>query len=92
MAEDTPTLPGWVDERLDEVFAKFPPDLGIRPFREEYADCLSRCRPPADPAAGRAACRGDLISSLETLGVDRAVLEALNQVLEAVEDELGEDS
>ena len=92
MSEDTPTLPGWVDARLDEVFAKFPADLEIRPYRDEYADCLARCRPPADPGAGRARCRGELISNLETLGLDRTVLEALNQVLEAVEDELGDNT
>jgi hypothetical protein len=91
MAEDSPALPGWVAERLDEIFAGFPTDLGIEPFREDYADGLARSGEAADPESARAACRAVLISELETLGVDHTVLDALTQVLEALEDELGED-
>ncbi len=96
MAEDNPALPGWVDERLDEIFAGFPPELDIKPHREAYADCLAQAIGQGQPAieadATRATCREQFIIALESIGIDRQVLDALNQVLEVVEDDLAEDT
>jgi len=100
MAEDNPALPGWVDERLDEIFAGFPPELDIKPHREAYADCLAQVIVRGQPAieadaageAARATCREQFIIALESIGIDRQVLDALNQVLEVVEDDLAEDT
>ncbi len=47
MTDPIAATPGWVDERLERVFAGLPPDT--RAARDEYADCLSRNKPPAAP-------------------------------------------
>ena len=91
MDEDTPTLPGWVDERLDEIFADFPEDLPIEPVRDAYATCLANAIDQVDIAQAAMGCRRELIAKLEEMGLDAEVVESLDEVLEALEEEIAEE-
>ena len=93
MSEDQIGLPGWVDERLDEIFAGFPEDIAtIRPARDAYALCLAQAQDAAEPGDGDDRCRATLLTALEDAGVDPTVLAAMGEVLEALEAEIGENT
>jgi hypothetical protein len=91
MSDDVPTLPGWVDERLDEIFAEFPEDLPVTPARDTYATCLANAIAAADIAQAAMGCRRELIAKLEEMGLETEVVESLDEVLEALEEEIAEE-
>ena len=90
MDDDGPTLPGWVDERLEEIFAAFPEDLPVAPAREAYAACLANAIDEPDIAEAAMGCRRELIARLEEMGLVPEVVESLDAVLEALEEEIAE--
>lgn len=93
MTEDEPGLPSWVEEALDEIFSGFPDDIAaLRPARDTYAACLAGAQDSAAPGEGDDRCRTRLLNTLEQEGVDKIVLEALNEVLEALEAEISENT
>ncbi len=89
--EDEPSLPGWVDERLDEIFAGFPEDMPVEEVRQAYAECLAQALDSIDVPAAGATCRKLLLAQLEELQVEPEVIEALDEVLEALEEEMAEE-
>ena len=91
MSEDDPDLPGWVDERLDEIFAGFPEDAPIGAARDAYAGCIAEAIGAIDIPAAAATCRKLLLAELEELQIEPTVIEALDEVLEALEEELAEE-
>ena len=95
MTEEIASTPGWVDERLDEVFAGLPDNPAVQDAKRAYANCLAGRK---EPAAGSDAlgaefspCRKALHRALQAadLGTDLA---ALDPKLEALEAELAGDS
>ena len=96
MTEEIPAAPGWLDERLDEAFAMLGGDGKLAAARDQYAQCLAGVKAPAAPSdllgAEGEPCRRALLASLETMGVEPSVLDALGQQLEEIEAELAADS
>ncbi len=96
MTEEIAATPGWVDERLDELFAKLPQRAEVAAAREQYSGCLGGEKAPAAPSDMMGeefvGCRAELDRALAIAGVDRAVRAQLDSALEALEAEIGEDS
>ena len=93
MTEEIAATPGWVDERLDQVFAPLPRTDAVRTARAAYADCLARRKSPAAPSTMEGAevepCHQALLSALRHAGVEAPGLHA---ALEEMEAELAEES
>ena len=93
MTEEIAATPGWVDARLDEVFAALPRTGAVAAARAAYADCLARRKAPAAPSDMEGAetepCHQALLRALRQADVDAPGLHA---ALEALEAELAEDS
>ena len=93
MTEEIAATPGWVDERLDEVFALLPRTDAVQAARGAYAECLARRKAPAAPSDMEGAevepCHQALLRALRHAGVDAPGLHA---ALEAMEAELAEES
>ena len=83
LPEETPATPGWVDDRIDAVFASLGP--AAIPAREAYAACLAGIRGAVDIDAGHDRCRAEALAALKDTGADLA---ALNRELEALEAEI----
>ena len=96
MTEEIPAAPGWLDERLDEVFASLGGGDRFAAARDQYASCLAGTKAPAAPSdllgAEGEPCRRRLLASLESMGVDQTVLDQLGKRLEEIEAELAADS
>ena len=96
MTEEIPAAPGWLDERLDEVFANLGAGDEFAAARDRYASCLAGTKAPAAPSdllgAESEPCRRRLLASLESMGVDPSVLDAFGRRLEEIEAELAADS
>ena len=96
MTEEIPATPGWVDERLDHVFAALPPGAEVAAARRSYSDCLARDKAPAAPSdmlgAEFAECRPRLRVALLSAGIDHAALSELDAALETLEAEIAGDS
>ena len=96
MTEEIAATPGWVDERLDQVFASLPASAAVASARRSYADCLARDKAPAAPSdmlgAEFAECRPRLRAALLSAGMDHAALSKLDAALEALEAEVAGDS
>ena len=96
MPEKIAATPGWVDERLDEVFAALPGSAGVSAARDRYAACLAGEKSPTAPTDNLGAefnrCRSALMTALAGAGVDDAMRAALDTRLEAVEAEIAEGS
>ena len=93
MTEEIAATPGWVDERLDEVFAALPRTNAVRAARSAYADCLAARKAPAAPSdmdgAEAEPCHQALLRARRHAGVEAPGLHA---ALEAMEAELAENS
>ncbi len=81
LTEETPATPGWVDGRIDAIFA--PLGAGAGAVREAYALCLAGVRGAVDTDAGHDRCRRRAIESLRETGADLAALDRAMQALEA---------
>ena len=94
MTEEIASTPGWVEQRLDEVFAALPP--GAATARTAYGACLGRRKAPAAPSDMLGAefdgCRAALRHALAGLQLDKDALAQLDRQLEALEAEIAEDS
>ncbi len=84
LTEETPATPGWVDARIDAMFA--PLGAGASAAREAYALCLAGVRGAVDTDAGHDRCRRRAIESLRTYGAD---LDALDLAMQTLEEEIG---
>ncbi len=95
MTEEIAATPGWVDERVDAVFARIPPSPAIAAARNAYADCLAARKSPAaisdELGAEFEDCRATLIRSLGTVGAGIDMADLTLQ-LEALEAEIDRDS
>ncbi len=94
MTEEIAATPGWVEERLDKVFAGLPLDASAG--RSAYLTCLASRKSPAAPSdllgAEFEGCRGALRRALLGAGLDRSAWSDLDKALEALEAELAGDS
>ena len=96
MTEEIAGTPGWVDARLDEVFAALPPSDAVSAARATYADCLAGQKDPVAPSHDLGAefngCRARLRAALASAGVSGDKWATLDQALEALEAEITADS
>ncbi len=94
MTEEIASTPGWVEQRLDDLFAALPASAG--PARAAYGACLGRQKAPAAPSdllgAEFDGCRPALHHTLAGLGLASDTLAQLDRQLEALEAEIAEDS
>ena len=86
LTEETASTPGWVDGRIDEVFAPLGEDAVAT--REAYARCLGGVGGAEDVDGGHDRCRQAAIDALRPLVQDAAALTALDQALQALEAEI----
>ncbi len=96
MTEEIAGTPGWVDARLDQVFAALPRGDAVAAAQAAYADCLARQKDPVAPADDMGAefdgCRGRLRAALAAAGVSGQDWAALDRALETLEAEITADS
>lgn len=96
MTEEIVSTPGWVDEKLDELFARLPAKPEVTAARTAYANCLATRKAPAAPSdllgAEFEACRPALHRALQATGIDATALQQLESGLEALEAEIATDS
>ena len=96
MTEEIAATPGWVDERLDKLFAPLPTSPAVTAACRAYAVCLGSRKAPAAPSdmlgAEFEACRPALHRALQQAGVDAGVVAGLEGGLEALEAEIAADS
>ena len=95
MPEDIAATPGWVDERLDKLFAALPKGPEIQAARLAYSACLAARKSPSAPSDMLGAefndCRATLHHALRAAGIGPQ-LPALESGLEALEAEIASDS
>ena len=95
MTEEIPAAPGWIEGRLDEIFAELGGERGTA-ARERYLNCLSGAKSPAAPSdllgAECERCRRALLASLQSDGVAPDALDRVGKRLEEMEAELAADS
>ena len=95
MTDEMAATPGWVDKRLDELFAGMPSSPAIRAACDTYAACLARDKAPAAISDQLGAefndCRSALLKSLRECGAE-VDLDGLGRELEALEAEIDTDS
>lgn len=96
MTEEIAGTPGWVDVRLDEVFASLPEGAAVGAAKAAYADCLAMQKDPVAPSDDSGAefngCRSRLHVALAEAGVTREAWAKLDAELEALEAEIAADS
>ena len=96
MPEEIAATPGWVDQRLDEVFAGLPREPAVRACCDQYAACLAGEKEPSTPTDALGTefndCRAALMTALAGAGVDDAIRADLDIKLEVMEAEIAEES
>ena len=96
MTEEIVATPGWVDERLDELFAPLSQTPAIAAARTAYANCLAIRKAPAAPSDMLGAefepCRPALHQALQQASVAPDALAELEAGLETLEAEIAADS
>lgn len=96
MTEEIAATPGWVDEKLDELFAPLPASPALAAARTAYARCLGARKAPAAPSdmlgAEFEACRPALHRALQGAGIDAGLIAALEGGLETLEAEIAAES
>ncbi|MDP9095407.1 MAG: hypothetical protein M3N26_02430 [Pseudomonadota bacterium] len=94
MTDPMAATPGWVDSRLETIFANLPDAL--KPAADEFADCLARSKAPAAPSdllgTEFANCHRAFRRSLEQAATDAPVIADIMGQLEALEAEIAADS
>ncbi len=94
MTEEIASTPGWVEQRLDDLFAALP--SGASTARDGYLACLGRKKAPAAPSdilgTEFGGCRASLHHALAGLGLPADTLAKLDRQLESLEAEIAEDS
>ena len=96
MTEEIAATPGWVDARLDEVFAALPAGGAVTAAKTAYADCLAGQKEPVAPSddlgAEFSGCRSRLHAALMAAGVTSEDWARLDAALETLEAEISADS
>ncbi len=95
MAEEIPATSGWVEERLDEIWASCGIDgsSGVASARNTYLGCLATCGTGADdPERCQDLCREAFIGSLRGARIPVSQIAALESQLERLEAEITEDT
>ena len=96
MPEETNGSPGWVDQRLDEIFAALPGGPAVQAARDAYATCLGRAKSPSSPSDNLGVeftgCRAALQRGLMLAGVGDDVVAKLIPAIEELEAETAEES
>ncbi len=94
MTEPIAATPGWVDERLDRIFAHLP--ATTLAARNAFATCLAAQKAPGAPSdllgAEFEPCHAALRRSLLGAAVDRTLCNSIMAELEALEAEIAADS
>ena len=94
MTEPIAATPGWVDDRLDTIFARLPAEA--QPACDAFAECLASSKAPAAPSDTLGAefelCHAAFRRALLAMPLDATVLDAVMRDLEALEAEIGADS
>ncbi len=94
MTDPIAATPGWVDNRLDPIFARLPPEA--KPACDAFAECLATSKSPAAPSDMLGAefepCHAAFRKALMGLAVDSTLREAIMRDLEALEAEIAADS
>lgn len=96
MAEDIPATPGWVESRLDQLWA----EAGIggngaaAEARNAYVNCLATCTASRvdDAPQCQDVCRQELVEALRQQGFAAEALSALEQKLESLEAEINDST
>jgi len=96
VTEEIAATPGWVDGRLDELFAALPAGEAVASARDAYADCLAGQKEPAAPSDDLGTefggCRARLRAALAAADVTGDDWTRLDAALEALEAEVAADS
>ena len=94
MTDPMAATPGWVDGRLDEIFANLP--ATTRPAQDAFAACLAGSKQPAAPSdmlgAEFSRCHAEFRRALLHAQVHDTERNAVMQSLEALEAEIGAQS
>ena len=94
MTDPMAATPGWVDSRLDTIFAKLPEQM--KPAADAFADCLAGSKAPAAPShmlgAEFGTCHQAFRRALRQADVAEPLLAEVMSDLEALEAEIAEDS
>ncbi len=94
MTDPMAATPGWVDSRLDTIFAALPPSL--RGAADEFADCLARSKAPAAPSdllgTEFTPCHRSFRRALEEADMPPPEVADIMAKLEALEAEIADDS
>ncbi len=94
MTDPIAATPGWVDNRLDPIFARLP--MEAQPACNAFAECLAGSKAPASPSDMLGAefepCHAALRQALAGMSIDSALLERIMRDLEALEAEIAADS
>jgi len=92
MAEDNPATPGWVEQRLDEIWSSLylPATSAVGDCRNAYLACLATCENGSDPQRCRDNCREDCLTCLRQARVAPDTIASLGEELEAMEAEISD--
>ena len=94
MTEPIAATPGWVDGRLQHIFARLP--MEAQPACNAFAECLASSKSPAAPSDMLGAefepCHAALRQALRGMSLDATILGAVMRDLEALEAEIAGDS
>jgi len=96
VTEEIAATPGWVDGRLDELFAALPAGEAVASARDAYADCLAGQKEPVAPSDNLGTefggCRARLRAALAAADVTGDDWTRLDAALEALEAEIAAES
>ena len=81
LPEDTPATPGWVDAKIQAIFAPFG-DAAIS-IRDTYAECLANIRGAVEVEIGQDRCRSVAVRALADVSGDPGTVDLALQALEA---------
>jgi hypothetical protein len=89
MAEDGPATPGWVEERLEEIWARryLPATAAVNASRDAYLSCLAGCGNGGMESC-HDMCRAECLAALRRAKIAPDTLAGLEGELEALEAEL----
>ena len=94
MTEPIAATPGWVDDRLDTIFARLPPSA--QPACNAFAECMASSKSPAAPSDMLGAefepCHAAFRQALQGLNLETGLLAQVMGDLEALEAEIATDS
>ncbi len=94
MTEPIAATPGWVDGRLESIFARLP--MEAQPACNAFVECLASSKSPAAPSDMLGLefepCHAALRQALVGAALDPVLLGSVMRDLEALEAEIAADS